>query len=219
MSRLSLWRLAFLGSGVAMMIGGPRHPNPLPDQPFQDSIAAMLEHPDWVPSHVFILLGFALLLAGIVLWQRSAGLDGSDAGWVRLAMLAAAAAVIEMALHTAAVVDTQHLRAGEPTPILTAHLVLTAIVNPLIGIALAGLAVRGARLGRLGSWWITWMAVVGGASYGFAGVYVVLTHDQRVSPLFAVGAILIALWTLLVGMWPLPAARTERMQSSQPLGA
>jgi len=202
-----------------MMMGGPRHPSPHLDLPFRGSIALMLEDPEWAPSHLFILLSFVLLLVGLVLWERRAGLSGRARGWSRFALVAAGLAVVEMSLHAAAMLDAGRLRAGAATPILTTHLFLTAVVNPLLGLALGGLALHGARLGRLGSRWIAWMAVLGGAAYGAAGTYVVLTHDQRVSPLFAVGSSLLAFWFLLAAVWPLPAAAAARAGASRPLAA
>lgn len=207
MPKLPLWRAAFFLSGAAMMAGGPRHPSPDLDLPFDASIARMLANPDWVPSHLFILLSFALLFIGIALWRRGAEPDGAGRGWSRFALAAAGVAVVEMAFHTAAVRDLGHLQAGQGTPILSTHLLMTAFANPILGAGVGGLAVRGARTGRLGSWWIAWMAVLGGAAFGVAGVYVVVTHDQRVSPLFAAGSSLMAFWFLLAAVWrPAPAA-------------
>jgi len=209
MQKIPFWRAAFFLSGAAMMAGGPRHPSPHLDHPFRESMAMMLESPEWVPSHLFILLSFVLLFAGLALWRRNAG-QAVHGPWSRLALAAAGLAVVEMALHSAAVLDAGHLRAGQATPILTTHLALTAVVNPLLGLALGGLALNGACLGRLGSRWIAWMAALGGAAYGFAGTYVVLTHDQRVSPLFAVGSSLLAFWLLLAAVWPLRAPASAR---------
>ena len=219
MPNIPLWRVAFFLSGAAMMMGGPRHPSPHLDRPFRDSMARMLENPEWLPSHLFILLSFALLLLGLALWQRQVGLAGSARTWSRFALAAAGLAVVEMTLHAAAVLDVERLRAGAATPILSTHLFLTAIVNPLLGLALGGLALHGARIGRLGSRWIAWMAALGGAAYGVAGTYVVLTHDQRVSPLFAVGSSLLAFWFLLAALWPIPAATTARAEVPRPLRA
>jgi hypothetical protein len=147
---------------------------------------------------------------GLARWRRDAGPAARGDAWSRLALAAAGLAVVEMALHSAAVLDAAHLRAGQPTPILTTHLMLTAVVNPLLGLALGGLALQGASAGRLGSRWIAWMAVLGGAAYGAAGTYVALTHDQRVSPLFAVGSSLLAFWLLLAAVWPLRAPTSAR---------
>jgi hypothetical protein len=219
MPKLPLWRAAFFFSGAAMMAGGPRHPSPHLDLPFNQSIALMLADPEWTPSHLLMLASYLLLLLGLVLWRSGAGLSGGARRWVRFAVFVAVLACVEMAFHAAAVLDLERLRAAQATPILTIHLWLTAVGNPLLGLALAGVAIHGARLGRLGSWWIAWMAVLGGAAFGFAGTYVVLTHDQRVSPLFAVGASLMAFWMLFAAVWPVRAPAPVHSQALQPLGA
>ncbi|HEX2080287.1 MAG TPA: hypothetical protein VHG08_21475 [Longimicrobium sp.] len=219
MPRIPLWRAAFFLSGAAMMAGGPRHPSPHLDLPFHESIALMLANPEWRPSHLLLLASYLLLLLGLALWRTGAELSGGARTWARFALFAAVLTCVEMAFHTAAVLDLERLRAGQATPILTIHLWLTAVANPLLGLALAGVAIHGARLGRLGSWWIAWMPVLGGAAFGFAGTYVVLTHDQRVSPLFAVGSALMALWLLLAAVWPVRAPAPARAQVLQPAGA
>jgi hypothetical protein len=218
MRRMPLWRPALLLSGVAMMAGGPRHPSPSTELPFRESTALMLAHPDWAPAHLLILLSYVLLLGGVLLWRRDTDPSAGTGTWSRITIAAAGVACVEMAFHAAAMLDLDRLRAGEPTPILSTHLALTTIANPLLGLALAGLAVTGARLGRLGSRWIAWMAVVGGAAYGFAGVYVVLTRDQRISPLFAVGATLMAFWLMLAAVWPIRAA-ASRTGTAELVGA
>lgn len=208
--RIQAWRVAFLLAGATMFAGGPRHPSPDTGQPFEAALAGMLAHPAWVPSHLGLLAGYASLLLGLWLWSRDGGHAGLSRGWMRFVLIAAVLAVVEMAIHTAAVVDLERLRAGAATPVLTTHIVLTGVVNPLIGGALAVVAVLAGRARSLGSPWVSWTAALGGPMYGFASVYVVVTHDQRVSPLFAIGSILIALWLLLIAVWPTRAARAER---------
>src|ERR1044071_7656492 len=219
MSMISAWRAALFLSGVAMLMGGPRHPGPRTDLPFNESTALMLASPEWVPSHLLILASYLLLLVGIALWARQAELSDGARRWSRWALLAAGVGVVEMAFHAAAVLDLGHLRARQATPILTTHLALTAFANPLLGLTVAAVALHGARARRLGSRWIGWMAVLGGAAYGFAGTYVVLTHDQRVSPLFAIGASLLAFWLLLAAVWPVAAPAPARAEVPQPAGA
>lgn len=199
------WRPLLLLAGAALFVGGPRHPAPHPDLPFHESTALMLADVGWVPSHLWMLAAFALLLAGLVFWERQAGLPAGPRRWTRFALVAVGLAVVEMAFHTAAVVDLARLRAGSATPVLSTHLLLAATVNPLMAVGLAGVALHGARLRRLGSYWIAWLVVLGAAMFGIASTYVVVTHDQRVSPLFAIGSSLMALWFILTAFWPVRA--------------
>ena len=203
--KIAPWRPMLLLAGIAMFLGGPRHPAPHTDLPFRESTAMMLANENWVPSHLWMLASLVLLLAGVALWQRQRELPPGTVRWVRFALIAVGLAVVEMAFHTAAVVDGGRLRAGAATPILSTHLFLAATVNPLMCLALAGLALHGARLRQLGSYWIAWLVVLGGAMFGFASFYVVVTNDQRISPFFAIGASLMALWFILSAVWPRPA--------------
>lgn len=197
-----LWRTGFLLAGVLLMLGGPRHPSPHTDLPFSESTALMLAHSDWVPSHLLMLAAFASLLIALVIWRRQAHLPASAGTWTTAALVVVGLAVVEMGFHTAAVLDLENLRAGSSTPILTTHLVLAATVNPLLAVALSAVAVQGARFRQLGSRWTAWIVVLGGAIFGFASAYVVVTHDQRVSPLFAIGSALMALWFIVTALWP-----------------
>ena len=113
-----------------------------------------------------MLAGYVLLLAGLWLWARRTSPRGATRTWLRAALVAVALGVVEMISHTASGVDLERLRAGDTTPVLETHLLLAAAVNPVLGIAVAGVAVQGARDRLLGSRWISWLAVVGGALYG-----------------------------------------------------
>ena len=67
---------------------------------------------------------------------------------------------------------------------------------PFLAVSLSGAAVLGAWRGVLGSRWIAWLVVLGGASYGAASLWVTFTHDQRVSPMFAIGV------SMMIGRTP-----------------
>lgn len=86
------WRIAFLLSGVAMFVGGPQHPGPDLSRSFHESTAVMLANPSWVPSHLSLLAGYVLLLAGLWLWGRSAAPEGATRTWLRFALVAGAPA-------------------------------------------------------------------------------------------------------------------------------
>jgi hypothetical protein len=192
-----------------MFAGGPRHPSPDLRLSFYESTAVMLADPAWVPAHLGLLVSYVFLLTALWLWGRAAQPGHSARGWQRFALFAVALGIVEMAFHTASVADLDRLRAGAATPVLTSHLALAAVVNPLLGVAVGGIAVAGARERLLGSPWIAWTAILGGALYGGASLYVVVTHDQRVSPLFAIGSSLMALWFLLVGLWAVRGAKAS----------
>jgi hypothetical protein len=185
-----------------MVIGGPRHPG--------GTMAEMLAHPDWVPSHLLTLAGFVSLLVGLILYQRSVVLPDRTRRWVGFAVIGTALQAVEMALHTAASIDQQNLVAGRATPVLTTHLWLAVVLYPIFGVTLVGLIIAGVRDRVLGSVWIAWMGIVGALGHASAAPLVVLLQAEWARNLFPLLA-LFALWTLLAGLWPI---RVEPVRSS-----
>ena len=117
----------------------------------------------------------------------------------RVAWLVAAASVIatiEMIFHLAAMTEAEPLRLGASVPLLTTHMRLALLAYHSFGISVAALAIAGVR--RLAPIWFMPLGVVGGALHAIAGPLVVLTRDQRYSPLF-VGAAALAIWSAAAG--------------------
>lgn len=187
------WRLFVLLGGLLICIGGPMHPG--------GSMAQMLAHPSWVPGHTLVTLGFAALLAGLVMLARAGTVPPSTRRWLRFAVVATALQTIEMVLHTAAAVDHGNLVAGRATPVLSTHLALAVAFYPLFGAAIIALILAGARDRALGSWWIAPLGVVGAAAHGAAAPLVVLLGDERFRILFP-GIALFALWAVIAALWP-----------------
>jgi hypothetical protein len=219
LSRFPLWRLAFLLAGLAVLLG-PRHPGTeRPNLSFVEAHLEMLAHPDWIGAHLTVLASWVLLLAGLVLLWRREQLAGEVRKLLPFAMAGAALAIVEMAFHTAAAVDLEALRAGDATPILTTHLWFAVVSNPLLGFSLAVLAVKAGALRALGSPWVAWLGALGGITYGAAAPLTILTRNTRFAVLF-VGLAVLALWFVLVSLWPVraPAVR-EDLSPSKEAGA
>ena len=125
-----LWRLFFIVGALFLLVGGPRHPG--------GTMAEMLAHPDWVPSHALTLAGFVSLLLGLIAYERTVLVPDRTRTWARFAVLGTALQVMEMAFHTAASVDQLNL-AGRATPVLTTHLWLSVVIYPIFGLTLVGL--------------------------------------------------------------------------------
>lgn len=194
MSSSNLWRLFFVLSAILLVVGGPRHPG--------GTMAEMLAHPDWLPSHALTLLGFVALLMGLILYQRSVLLPDRTRTWVRFAVLGTALLVVEMSFHTAATIDQLNLVAGRATPVLTTHLWLSVVLYPIFALTLVGLIIADARDRVLGSVWIAWMGILGAVAPALAAPLVVLLHVERARNLFPL-MVLFALWALLAGVWPI----------------
>lgn len=206
-SRSSVWRLAFLLAGLALFLG-PRHPgSERLDPSFVEVHLDMLASPDWISAHLFVLASWVFLFAGLVLLRRRHSLPGAVRKLLPFAMAGAALAIVEMVFHTASAADLEALRAGESTPLLTTHLWLAVVSNPLLGFSLAVLAVKAGALRTLGSPWVAWLGALGGITYGLAAPLAILSQDTRFAVLFA-GIMVLGLWFLLVSVWPVPQRAT-----------
>ncbi len=199
--RFGLWRLFFALSALFILIGGPQHPG--------GSMAEMLAHPKWVPSHAWLLAGFLALLVGLILYQRGAALPERTRRWVRLAMFGTVLQAVEMAFHTAAVVDHANLMAGRATPVLTTHLWLAVIFYPIFGATIVGFIVATLRDRSLGSPWIGWLGILGALAHGASAPLVVLFKVQGARILFPL-LMLLAFWQILAALWPVRMTAGQR---------
>ena len=193
-----VWRALFVVAGVLMLAGGPRHPG--------GSMLEMLQHHDWFMAHALVTLGYGAMLAGLVAFSRTAANAPAMKRWTRLAIVGTALQTVEMAVHTAAMVDAAHLAAGHPTPVLTTHLTMAMVFYPLFGVASAAFFVQGMRERAIGSPWIVAIGVIGTVANGIAPILVGLLGwtEARILFAFMVG---IAIWLILAAMWPTSALR------------
>lgn len=196
------WRLAFVAAGALILAGGPQHPR-------DATMAEMLANPTWVRSHLLVLGGFIALTGGLALYARTAAVPARTRPWLRWAVIGTALQTVEMAFHTAAIVDHGHLVAGQPTPVLTTHLVLSVVLYPVFGATMIAFIVAAARDGLLGAWWIGWLGVLGAAAHGLSAPLVLLVQLPGARILFPM-VMLVALWMVLAGVWPARAAASAR---------
>jgi len=196
-----LWRLLFLVAGILIILGGPRHPG--------GTMAQMLADPEWVPAHALMLAGFVALLLGLILYRRALPLPARTTRWVRLAAVGTALQAIEMAFHTAAVVDRANLVAGRATPVLTTHLWLAVVMYPVFAATIVGFILATARDRSLASPWVAWIGALGTLAWGAAAPLAILTDLEWVGYLFP-GVLGLSVWLALAAIWPLRATtRTE----------
>lgn len=194
------WRLLFAAAGVLMLAGGPRHPG--------GTMLEMLTHPDWFIAHALVTLGYGTMLAGLIAFSRTDANTPAMRPWTRFGIIGTALMALEMAVHTAAMVDAGHLAAGHSTPVLSTHLVMTVIFYPLFGIASAAFFIKSMRERAIGSVWIVWIGVIGTLANAAAPILVVTFGLLQFRVLFAfmVG---IGLWLLLAAVWPTYALRAS----------
>ena len=194
------WRFLFAAAGVLMAVGGPRHPG--------GTMLEMLRHPDWFMAHALVTLGYAAMAVGLVAFSHTEANTPAMRRWTRFAIVATALQTVEMAVHTAAMVDASHLAAGHATPVLTTHLAMSMLFYPLFGLASAAFFINGMRARAIGSPWIVWIGVIGTLANGLAPILVGLVgwQEARVLFVFMIG---IAIWLLLAAVWPTSALRAS----------
>jgi hypothetical protein len=192
------WRVLFVMAGLLLLAGGPRHP--------AGSMLEMLNHHDWFMAHALVTLGYGTMVAGLIAFLRTGAASPGMKRWTRFAIAGTALQTVEMAVHTAAMVDAGHLAAGHATPVLTTHLAMSMVFYPLFGFTSAAFFMTGVRERAIGSPWIVWIGVIGTVANGIAPILVVLAGwaEARILFVFMVG---IAIWLLLAAVWPTPAPR------------
>ena len=201
MARFGWWRAYLILTAVFLAAGGPLHP--------VGSMAAMLGHPDWVMSHLLMLAGFVAMAVGLVAYGREVDLPARSARWTRWATWATVFQAVEMAVHTAAVVDHHNLVAGRSTPVLVTHLTLSVIAYPVFGLATAAWIVATARDRAISSPWLAPLGVAGALAHGAAPVLVVAFGIMEARFLFPM-LLLLALWLATAAVWPLRGELRQR---------
>lgn len=197
-----LWRFCFLVGGGLILAGGTLHPR-------APGMAGMLADPDWVLSHALLTVGFVAIGLGLVLYRRAVAPPPRTDRWARIALYGTILQTIEMVLHTAAVVDHANLVAGRATPVLSTHMALAVLVNPVFGATFIGLILASARDRAIASPWIAWLGILGAAAHG-AAAPLVIVFDLPVGILFPM-LMLLGLWLVLAAAWPLRAAAPSRL--------
>jgi hypothetical protein len=190
-----LWRALLAAGGVCILIGGPKHPG--------GTMLEMLQHPDWLFSHVMVTLGYIGLLGGLVVFSRSYANTPPLRRWTNIAMAGTALMTLEMIMHTAAMVDADHLAAGHSTPILSTHLAMAVMFYPVFGVTSALFMWKAAQARAMGSPWFAWLGMICVLAQGVAPG-LVLSGFEGARILFPLITGL-ALWMVLSAAWPAKA--------------
>jgi hypothetical protein len=202
--RTSGWRVALVLSGVAMLIGGPMHPDADAEDPLREELATMTADPSWVPAHVFVVLSTLLLAVGLwAAYHRQAWPAGTRTA-LKVAAVAVSLYTVETVFHLAAAADSHALHHGDAAPIAFTHLGLSIVLYPVTGLAVAALAAR-----QVSSW--PGLRRVAGVPGVLAGLLhassvplTLLLPDTELSPVFAGAAVGLAAWALATGLGGAP---------------
>jgi hypothetical protein len=192
MQRDGLWRVLFGLGGVVMAAGGPLHPT-------GETMHSMLIDPNWFPSHMAQLAGYALMTAGLWLFWRGKPHSAAVQRWLGLGVLGLALQTVEMGFHLASMVDADKLAAGASTPVLSTHIALAVTVYPLLAILMSGLIVVAARTRELGNPLIAPLGIAGLVAQAVA-VVLVVGLDMQAARIGFPMVMLFAVWTVLVSL-------------------
>jgi hypothetical protein len=202
------FRSSFAASGLLMLAGGPLHPDAdKHGHTLAEEIAEMAADPLWVPGHALTTASTVLLAAGLWALHRRGGWSVRATRALRIAAVAVSLYVVETVAHLAAVVDADELAAGEFAPVAGSHVLLSAVLYPVSGVALAalGLALLREVPGRRRA--VHLLAVVAGTVHALSVPVTMLLPDVQTSPTFAVAGVLLALWSVLTAAVGLPTPR------------
>lgn len=206
------WRIALVLSAVLAPLGGRLHPEADASGTVRSELAEMTAHHHWVPSHLMLFASAALLALGLALALRASAFTGVRTA-LRVAAAAAAVSAVEMGIHLAAVVDSDHLAHGEAAPVAMLHVVLTSVVAPLFAVTVLVLSLRLADEWSGARKLIAVPGVVGALLHGAAVPVTLLMPDTETSPLFASASLTLALWALLLAA---VAPRARRAGAGRP---
>ncbi len=207
--------MALLGSGAAMLAGGPMHPDSDASGSVREELATMTADGMWVPGHTLVVVGTGLLVVGLAMARRRQVWPQAGRP-LAVAVVALSLYAVETVFHLAAVVDSHALHHGHAAPVAFAHLGLAAVLYPVSGLAVVYLAATLLRIQGGRRRVVAVLGVVGGLAHAVVVPLTFLSPDTEFTPLFAVAGVLLALWALGTGA---TGARAEKTAVRQELAS
>ncbi len=201
------WRALFVLAGATMAIGGPLHPDADAEDSLRDELATMTSGDTWVLSHSLIAVGTALL--AIALWTayRGRSWPASVQRALRAAAVTMSLYVVETVFHLASVVDSDRLANGETAPVAFTHVGLALLLYPVTGLTFAWFNARLFRAVAPLERTAPVVGVVAGLLHATSVPLTVVFPDLEVTPVFASAGMLLATWSLLIGVFGVHARR------------
>lgn len=173
----------------------------------------MTADPAWVPSHALILASVVLLTVGLLGARRDVLWPTRATSALRIAGVAMALYVVEAVFHLAAAVDSDRLAAGDFAPIAFAHIALAAVLYPVSGLAIIHLSWKLLPTMSLPQRTLAVAGMLGGFLHATVIPTTLIFGDLETSPMFAFAAVLIAVWSIGVG---LVGIRSWKQQAGSP---
>ncbi|WP_336923438.1 hypothetical protein [Aquipuribacter sp. SD81] len=199
-TRTLAWRLALVAGGLAMAAGGALHPESDGADPLREELAVMTADPAWVPGHALTTVGTVLVVLGLWSVLRAGLWPTAVRRLLLVTTVVWALYVVETVMHLASAVDAHALAHGGAAPVAFTHIGLAAVLYPLSGLALATLALGLGRAWGGWRWLLAVPGVVGGLAHAVSVPLTLVLPTAELSPFFAVGGILTALWAVATGL-------------------
>ena len=193
------WRLPLVASWLLMVIGGPMHPDAEAEDSLRQELATMTADDRWVPGHTLIAVATLLLAVGLWGAYRSGAWPTARTA-LRWGAVAISLYVVETVMHLAAAVDSDALAAGESAPVAFGHIGLALVLYPVSGLAVAWLAWSLGRAWGGPARLLALTGILGGLVHAASVPLTVALPDVEATPLFASAGMLLALWSLSVGL-------------------
>lgn len=198
--RKHAWRFAFVAAGITMAIGGSNHPEGDAEDSLRGELATMTSDDAWVMSHTFLAAGAALLALGLWSACRNRSWPSSTHRALRVVAITMSLYFVETIAHLASAIDTDALANGDTAPIASAHVVLAILLYPISGITLAWLNTRVFRAARLEMKPIAVVGIAAGILHATSVPLTLLSPDTEFSGVFASAGILLAVWSVGLGI-------------------
>lgn len=196
-------------AGASMAAGGMLHPHGSGDT-VDEALGGMLASPLWNLSHLLVLAGLIIGIAGFVLIRRFEVLAAPLRRWLTVVIITWSLAAVETVPHLLAGGEHAAHVSGGPTPMTDAHVLLSTVTTPLLAVVTALFAIQIARHARtVASWVLAGFAILGALTFGAASPLLAITGNPAVSALFP-GQLFIDVWLIGTAIRLLRAQRPGR---------
>ena len=194
------WRISFVASGVAMLIGAPRHPESDAADSLRHELATMTADDDWWFAHSFIVASTMLLATGLWLAHHNRNWPTTLRRTLMGTAIVVSAYVVETVFHLAAAVDSDALRHGDAAPVAFTHVGLSIALYPVTGVAIAALSAKIFATVRLRRKPFAVLGIAAGVLHALSVPLTVTFPDTEFSAVFAAAATTLGLWALATGV-------------------
>ena len=190
--------LLFLGAAVAFNAGGAMHPNDDGHGDKIEQLHSMLLKGTWYPSHLLLLVSFALFTVALHRVRRTEAPSPATASLLRWIVPLSALTTLLMVPHVLAALGASSLADGQSNALSAFMTVDETLADAPWALAIAVLALVAGAAHDLGNRITAVLGVVGGFCFALAAVTIPFT--DTLDALFAVGGGGITLWAIGVAL-------------------